>query len=927
YDENGVINGTAQYGLRGGSGLSSALYQGFLIGLIGEQGAVGAFHLTENGAGGAAGGFVVSSSSLVGSDPAVPDEGSFNHWFANRNKDNADNPINVLGATEDINGTNPAANFIVGNDALTSFLAYDDEDNVLRFSTGSLDGVAYGFADVGGVEKFYTGLLVGTSLGAPLQQTSDSVTWNARLAIAKQDEQGTRTGSYLTSVDDFKLKISFTASGGTITTVNSQGITLTRAVSENPGAQDRFLISGTFNSQGLLRGTTTYRSFDGNNPADLGGILTGLIGVNGVAGTFISQASGAGTVGHYVGGFIASESFGRGGADDWQSNALAADGVAELTINEVGSAALADGTTSDYTFIGGGSDELLLGNAATKSPTLTQDLTFDINLTLPNGDVFSLNSEVSGGISFAQATVGGQEQFYAGLLSETFVGAPLQAQPASVNWRGVLSIITGASPVLYTTDFTLAVNFDTESVFSNTILPLAAGNTNHNIIIEGRFNADGIIYGTATYQTGGQSNEGILTGLIGTDGTAAVFGGDATSGAEAFIGGLIAVPSGASLLTPNSQFAWATELDETVFKDTRFNADIPTVITDANVINLDTTVLGGLDNVDGTQDGFTVFTTTVTVPTPATTRHVGITTGANLGGPVVDTGGIGQWHARMAGLIIGGGAATSFDADFTLRVVFNTQTITAGTMPSFVAADETQFSFSFPSVRWNVNTGVFTGDITLIASTGEPTKGGVLRGIIGRDGAIGTFKVSEAGAGGREFIGGFVAVPESIGAARGKTAYWTEYARNVDNTDALAVRGVRAARANDGTYTVIEGGLESLELGLSVAKNTDADLTYDLTFKDTVMLPDGSTISLDPTAGGGISFSALETRAGKFYAGLLSGTDVGRLLSVQPVANWVGRFGIIDSTTGIDNELFAEDFELAIDFDARTLKSFDPDVT
>ena len=917
YDENGVINGTAQYGLRGGSGLSSALYQGFLIGLIGEQGAVGAFHLTENGAGGAAGGFVVSSSSLVGSDPAVPDEGSFNHWFANRNKDNADNPINVLGATEDINGTNPAANFIVGNDALTSFLAYDDEDNVLRFSAGSLDGVAYGFADVGGVEKFYTGLLVGTSLGAPLQQTSDSVTWNARLAIAKQDEQGTRTGSYLTSVDDFKLKISFTASGGTITTVNSQGITLTRAVSENPGAQDRFLISGTFNSQGLLRGTTTYRSFDGNNPADLGGILTGLIGVNGVAGTFISQASGAGTVGHYVGGFIASESFGRGGADDWQSNALAADGVAELTINEVGSAALADGTTSDYTFIGGGSDTLLLGNAATKSPTLTQDLTFDINLTLPNGDVFSLNSEVSGGISFAQATVGGQEQFYAGLLSDTFVGAPLQAQPASVNWRGVLSIITGASPVLYTTDFTLAVNFDTESVFSNTILPLAAGNTNHNIIIEGRFNADGIIYGTATYQTGGQSNEGILTGLIGTDGTAAVFGGDATSGAEAFIGGLIAVPSGASLLTPNSQFAWATELDETVFKDTRFNADIPTVITDANVINLDTTVLGGLDNVDGTQDGFTVFTTTVTVPTPATTRHVGITTGANLGGPVVDTGGIGQWHARMAGLIIGGGAATSFDADFTLRVVFNTQTITAGTMPSFVAADETQFSFSFPSVRWNVNTGVFTGDITLIASTGEPTKGGVLRGIIGRDGAIGTFKVSEAGAGGREFIGGFVAVPESIGAARGKTAYWTEYARNMDNTDALAVRGVRAARANDGDYTVIEGGLESLELGLAVTKH--ATLTHDLTFKDTVVLPDGSTISLDPTADGGISF-ARNAAVDKYYVGLLSGTDVGRLLSVQPTANWLGRLGFI---TG--DKSYTPDFELAIDFDERTLTSFNPD--
>ncbi|MCA8835110.1 MAG: hypothetical protein K8953_08495, partial [Proteobacteria bacterium] len=558
-----------------------------------------------------------------------------------------------------------------------------------------------------------------------------------------------------------------------------------------------------------------------------------------------------------------------GGAEHWQANALLANGEDELRVNNATSAAVGDG---DYTFIGGGSATLLLGEDARKSTTLTQDLTFDTNLTLPNGDVFSLNSEVAGGISFAQATFGEQRQFYAGLLSNTFVGAPLDRQ-LSVNWRGVLGIIAGDTPVLYTTDFTLAVNFSTMSVFSNAVLPLTASNLIHNIIIEGRFNTDGIIYGTATYEAGGKSNAGVLTGLIGVDSVAAVFGGDATSTVAAFVGGLVAVPSGTSLLTPNSQFAWATDIDETVFRDTRFNADVGTPPADS--ISLDTTVLGGLDNVDGTQDGFTVFTTTETTDmVETTTRHVGILAGANLGGPVVDTGGIGRWHARMAGLIIGGGTATAFDTDFTLRVIFNSNTITTDPddLPSF-SVEDTNLWFTFTDIGWNVNTGLFTGAITLNADTGtERTKGGVLRGIIGADGAIGTFKVSEAGAGGREFIGGFVAVPESIAVRRGQAAYWVQYARNADNTDDLAVRGIRAAKADDEEYTVIEGGLETLELGLAVTKH--ATLTHDLTFNNTVVLPDDSTISLDPTLAGGISF-ATNAAGNKFYAGLLSGTDVG----------------------------------------------------
>ncbi|MCA8834158.1 MAG: hypothetical protein K8953_03645, partial [Proteobacteria bacterium] len=228
--------------------------------------------------------------------------------------------------------------------------------------------------------------------------------------------------------------------------------------------------------------------------------------------------------------------------------------------------------------------------------------------------------------------------------------------------------------------------------------------------------------------------------------------------------------------------------------------------------------------------------------------------------------------------------------------------------------------FNFMNVEWNTGTGIFKSGITLTANTGDGTKDetGILRGVIGADGAVGTFKVSEdPGTGGRTFIGGFVAVPESIGARRGQPAYWAQYARNADNTAGLAVRGVREAKTGDEEYTVIEGGLETLELGLEVAKH--ATLTNDLTFTNTEVSPDGSTFSFDSTVAGGISV-ATNAAGNKYYAGLLSGTDVGRILTETPTANWVGRFNII-----VGGAVYAEDFELAINFDARTLTSFNPD--
>ena len=955
YDENGVIKGIARYGDLGTlSTASTALYNGFLIGLIGAEGAVGAFHLTESGAGavgGASGGFVASASA-AGSGRIEQVAGSINYWIVN-NEDEDESALVVLETSEEIGEDNPDVNFIIGSAKGERGIAMVDAQNqaTLKFSAGSSNGLAYGFADYGSggtkVEKFYVGLLSSTDVGTPITMGANpTLSWGGRLAIAKQDNQGSETGPYLIETD-FTLLITFVGSGGTITTPAGAGtrLLLPRSIYDTSSARtaDEFVIAGTFDEFGLISGTTTYYANNRGTRAELEGVLTGLIGAQGVVGVFTSKASGAGAVGHYVGGFVASEAFGLGGVENWQNNAVEevitgsppneTITFTKITVKAAGNAEQRDG---DYTFIGGGTNTLDLGSA-TKSNTLTQDLTFDENLILDNGDVFSLNSNAVGGISIAQATIGGDTQFYAGLLANIFVGLPLQTEP-SVNWQGVISIIAGGDvPALYTNNFTLVINFSIKSVYSNTTFLRTLGNVNHDIELSGKFNDKGVIYGTATYQVGNTRNVGLLTGLIGTNGAAAVFGGNAGDPGR-FVGGLVAVPSGTTLLTPRSQFVWAEGIDEAVFENTRFNAgvasfsaddntitwkeddddEVEIVTTDANAINVDTTFLGGVDNVDGTADGFVVFTTT---DNNIRTQHVGILSGTNLGRPVVNTGGVGSWSARMAGLVILDGTETDFNTDFTLSVDFTNGMISAdqSDLPQFADAGS-EFIFNFTNVEWNTGTGIFKSGITLTANTGDGTKDetGILRGVIGADGAVGTFKVSEdPGTGGRTFIGGFVAVPESIGARRGQPAYWAQYARNADNTAGLDVKGIRTARPADEEYTVIEGGLETLELGLEVAKH--ATLTNDLTFNNTEVSPDGSTLSLDPTVAGGISV-ATNAAGNKYYAGLLSGTDVGRLLSRTTLsATWVGRLSIIT------DQPYTPDFELAIDFGERTLTSFNPD--
>ena len=130
-----------------------------------------------------------------------------------------------------------------------------------------------------------------------------------------------------------------------------------------------------------------------------------------------------------------------------------------------------------------------------------------------------------------------RDKFYVGLLSGTDVGRLLTRTIPSAIWVGRLGIITDQP---YTPDFELAINFDARTLKSHNPDDMASltdadeivfrtfDTGTDNLIIDGEFNDRGIIYGTTTFSRKTNGNPdivhaGILTGLIGEKGAAAVF--------------------------------------------------------------------------------------------------------------------------------------------------------------------------------------------------------------------------------------------------------------------------------------------------------------------------------------------------------------------------------------------------------------------
>ncbi|MCA8834132.1 MAG: hypothetical protein K8953_03515, partial [Proteobacteria bacterium] len=133
-------------------------------------------------------------------------------------------------------------------------------------------------------------------------------------------------------------------------------------------------------------------------------------------------------------------------------------------------------------------------------------------------------------------------QYYAGILSDTDLGAPISStNPTVALWDARLEMAISAEP--HADTFTMEVNFGPNTIKTRDTDDPVALPGGRVFSIDGKFTDAGVLYGTTTLTRAGGSSAGSLTGLIGSLGAVGVFFSDANNNTEGvYVGGFVAVP-------------------------------------------------------------------------------------------------------------------------------------------------------------------------------------------------------------------------------------------------------------------------------------------------------------------------------------------------------------------------------------------------
>ncbi len=498
YDANGVISGTVDFGAFTPSTRTPTdavdTRKGVLTGLIGSNGAVGAFvsgtaidddGVITDGTGGTgyAGGFV--ASPFAG-------KVSYRDWVRLATP----NATPVIPANPESNNLNQFVQSI-GNDANSA--AYTGQN--FNVNLGSLNGdPADGFNvhHITATDDYLVGLSSTTSLGVAL----------------KAQPVGTWLGSFVAyeggvaTTTPFELTIDF-ADRNINTTIT--------------GTDYTFTATSFGSNDGVIRGTVNRGQITGN--------LQGLIGLGGAVGVFHSDTN---AMVSFAGGFVAAPPPpppplpNHANFKWYYTQASTAPGRRLHT----------DLTTGDlFAFVEG-----------TPTSLPTGDLTFtDTGRFAPVVVRLGEASNGDHGFALMYGDDSGNARLRAGLLSGTDLGAVLDNPPVTA-WSGTiytsLNVVPGSPPT--SIPLTLTVNFNAGEI--NTTTPATHGDPNQSeLVVNGRFGSihrlpDGILGGTVDYALFGNPpiNGMRLIGLIGADGVIGVFAG--SNGATA-IGGLQARPN------------------------------------------------------------------------------------------------------------------------------------------------------------------------------------------------------------------------------------------------------------------------------------------------------------------------------------------------------------------------------------------------
>ncbi len=919
YDDKGVITGTVLAGLFDNDDKSnpSASINGVLTGLIGEQGAVGAFVSNKDNYN-YAGGFVAS--------PLTPDaehDVTFGDWTRSFATEPALAPTTGTPQSEFLQTT--GSTLATGD--LTARAGGAITVTTLDLNTATLrnnplgddarDGVAFYQGYINSDGAGYAGIFSTTDLGRPITAKDARAEWRGQFQVIESRKINT----------DFTLEVTFGAVAGVDGSVGK----VEAFVEQVAGGLAHHYISGTFNNAGVIKGTATAGFFpNGRHSLSSSGgvhdgILTGLIGQEGAVGAFYSHT------GVYAGGFVALP-FVRvptGTTAFWARNALTTTAGVYPDILPYGTATLTKtGSEADddpqANFMLAGTSRLALG--ADTRDGVTIPTAYNVNL----GELADSDDAASGfALAHAQTTdnpTGNPERFnlYVGILSGTDVGAPFTDtnQPIA-EWTGRLRLESPQAEISFNEFVKFTVAFSgTDGTITTGTIDLGTGRqTTNNLTIAGQFGANGVIYGTTTANLGSASENvtGTLSGLIGVDGAVAVFAGNDTSTNGSYAGGFVARPTvfanydswldsldtfpqaaGTHTGKPPSQFLQGgeTEIDSGGVK---LRGNLPVTVHTLKMEGDAEKMKNGVSFFQGhTGDkGNTSFSPRM---------FAGMLSGTNVGRTLVpytsgDTvkatwAGKIRWTGFLGGVNFPGSDATARDID----LVVNYQD---STLEAFVKMDVRNHHLLLKAgynelgqfTDGTVKYGIFAGadrDATRTADGLQSGRqfdkpfDGTLTGIIGSGGAVGVF-INDTVTGDYGFAGGFWAAPDTA-----NLADWTaSFAAGGFNAaqDDLFAAGTAVTTIPSGTGRFIQwSDTRDFTPGGGLGKfSADTDI-----------------LLLNGEANNGIGFRYnVSDTSGRGFAGLLSATDMGApLTNTSKNTIWTGKIvGVVSASALAETEL------------------------
>ena len=580
YDENGVVSGTIIIDEDMEDRGIQAQY-GFLSGLIGAEGAVVAFlssgtnHEDNDATSGTkeditdgshrfgfAGGFVARPGVVANTDVRIDAwTGGFDNPLPRGAKKHTlnqdDTPLNQFLLREDP-AKRPSWKKTEGGSLSLSALGGDATDGVDFFPAVI---TIYGYNTSGTSQNYFAGLWDSTDLGAAIPLSTNfnneaSAMWKGKFSVFQ--------GANARFDTDFMLEVDFINNGvRTVTAIEA-------------GAEDYYL-SGRYIANGLMTGVVR-RAANANNSSPKNGLISGLIGQEGLVAAFVSNIGGSGMDAEnrdtikggtgdtgYAGGFVASPNpppppldvvdvsdikytYTRNFVHIEKPRNIETDGVEARDEIRTETEVSSDINYADI-------PTTVAGLADTPNPNSRflriEGLNIDSRgLTNPVIHTRRLDY-TAGSAGFGDGYVIIDPHGYAAILPTTNLGAarPVGAgQPTDARWNGMYSL-SGNGAFAPNTPINFDINFETGNLTGTA--PLANSLTD-DITIEATFGADGVMSGTFSTDkvfrddknevyTIPQVNTNVI-GLIGTEGLVGIMHGNIILGTKV-TGGFVASPN------------------------------------------------------------------------------------------------------------------------------------------------------------------------------------------------------------------------------------------------------------------------------------------------------------------------------------------------------------------------------------------------